>query len=53
MTHQMNQFDYLEEEWDGKKHSKSNCCNDEFWSNAQLSDETPDESILLSWRRMR
>ena len=48
MRHQMHQFDYLEEEWDKKIHSKSNCCNDELWSNAQLSDEAPDESITLS-----
>ena len=30
-----------------KIHPKSNCCNDELWSNAQLSDEAPDEPMLL------
>ena len=45
MRHQMNQFHYLEEEWDERILNKSNCCNDEFWSNAQLSDEAPDEPI--------
>ena len=47
MLHQMNQFYYLEEEWDEKIPPNFNCCNDELWSNAQLSDETPDEPILL------
>ena len=49
----MNQFYYLEEEWDTKKHPKSNCCNDELWSNASLSDEAPESPILFPRRRMR
>ena len=49
----MNQYYYLEEEWDKKIPPKSNCCNDELWSNASLSDVAPDEPILLSRRRMR
>ena len=53
MRHQMNQYDYLEEEWNGKIPPKSNCCNDELWSNASLRDLTPEKPILLSWRRMR
>ena len=51
MRHQMNQFDSLEEEWDEKIQLKFNCCNDEFWSNASLSDEAPDAPILLPRRR--
>ena len=50
----MHQYYYLEEEeWDEKILLKSNCCNDEFWSNAQLSDEAPDAPILFPRRRMR
>ena len=49
----MHQFDSLEEERDEKIHSKFNCCNDEFWSNASLSDEAPESPILLSRRRMK
>ena len=49
----MNQFDYLEEEWDGKILCKFNCCNDELWSNAELNDEAPESPISLSRRRMR
>ena len=50
----MHQYYYLEEEeWDEKMPSKSNCCNDEFWSNASLRDLAPDAPISLSWRRMR
>ena len=53
MLHQMHQFDYLEEEWNEKIPPKFNCCNDEFWNNAQLRDEAPDAPIWLSRRRMR
>ena len=53
MRHQMNQFYYLEEEWNEKIPPKSNCCNDEFWSNASLSDEAPDKPIWFPRRRMR
>ena len=61
MLHQNHQFYSLEEEeWDGKILSKSNCCNDEFWSNAQLVmrhqmnqfyslEEEWDEKILLKF----
>ena len=42
----MNQFYYLEkEEWDGKILRKSNCCNDEFWSNASLRHWAPESPI--------
>ncbi len=44
----MHQYYYLEEEWDEKIPLKFNCCNDELWSNAQLSDEAPDASISFS-----
>ena len=47
----MHQFYYLEEEWDKKIHSKSNCCNDELWSNASLRDVAPDAPIWLTRRR--
>ena len=49
----MHQFDSLEEEWDEKIPLKYNCCSEELWSNAVLSEEAPDAPILLSWRRMR
>ena len=51
MWHQMNQYYFLEEEWDEKTLPKCNSCNDEFWSNAQLSDEAPDAPIRLARRR--
>ena len=48
MRHQNHQFDYLEEEWNEKIHLKFNCCNVEFWSNASLRDEAPDEPIWFT-----
>ena len=49
----MNQYYYLEEEWDEKILYKTNCCNDELWSNASLSAEAADAPIWLPRRRMR
>ena len=54
MRHQNHQCYYLEEEeWDEIAQFKCNFCNDELWSNAELSDETPDAPISLARRRMR
>ena len=49
----MNQYYYLEEEWDEKILAKSNCCNDEFWSKTDLSEEAPDAPISLARKRMK
>ena len=48
----MNQYYYLEEEWDKNILNKFNCCNDELCFNAALSDEALDEPIWLPRTRI-
>ena len=42
MRHQMNQYNYLEEEWDGKIRFKSNCCN-------ELLNKDSTSSEFMKW----